>query len=282
MKPSIIFWGTPDFAANILQQLIDADQFNILAVVTQPDRPVGRHQVMTPSAVSEIADKYKIQILKPLKLNQDFIDQVNSLGPVDLFVVTAYGKIISQAILDIPKFGAINVHPSLLPKYRGASPIQSALLNGDSETGVSIMLMDHLMDHGPVLNTSQFSLSEKYNYVLLSKELSELSGPLLIKTIDEFLNKNLQPQPQNHELATFCQTITKEDGYFDIENPPSAEKLDQMIRAYYPWPNAWTKWQGKIVKLYPEQQVQMEGKKIVNLSEFLRGYPEFPLKSLIF
>ncbi len=281
MKPSFIFWGTPEFAANILQQLIDSEKFKILAVVTQPDRPVGRHQILTPSAVSVIAEKHQIQILKPTKLNQEFIDQVKSFGQVDLFIVTAYGKIISQSVLDIPKFGAINVHPSLLPKYRGASPIQNALLNGDSETGVSIMLMDHLMDHGPVLNTKKFSLSHKYNYEILSKELSKVSGELLINTIDGFLNKKIEPQPQKEDLATFCQTITKEDGYFDIDNPPTAEKLDQMIRAYYPWPTAWTKWQGKIVKFYPEQQVQMEGKKIVNWSEFLRGYPDFPLKSFM-
>lgn len=293
----IVYFGTPQFSAYILEKLIEFCQnpsilsvhpkggnldlpkkFIIQAVVTKADKPVGRKQVFTQSPVALIAQKYNIPVLKPLKLNDEFFTSHFSLITSDLFIVASYGKIIPQALLDIPKLGAINVHPSLLPKYRGASPILSAILNGDKKTGISIMLMDAEMDHGPVLSAKEVSISEQDNNETLSNKLSQESVDILIDTLIKFIEGKVKPKPQNHLKATFTKLIKKEDGYFDINTPPSPQKLNRMIRAYYPWPAAWTKWSGKIIKFYPGNLIQMEGKKTLPWKDFLNGYPEFPLK----
>jgi len=222
--------------------------------------------------------------------------------------VAAYGKIIPQFILDIPKYGALNIHPSCLPKYRGPSPIQTTILNGDKTSCITIIKMDAKMDHGPIVATREISLSEKDTFDSLSKMMFNEGAQLLTQIIPEFIEGKIQSVEQNHKNATFTKIIHKEDGYFDINNPPSPEKLDRMIRAFHPWPTVWTRWQGKIVKLlpsccHPERSegslsssetsseilrstqndkflVQMEGKKAVKLEDFLRGYPDFPIKNL--
>lgn len=279
----IVYFGTPEFSAIILENIIrsfkESEQFVIQAVITQPDKPVGRKQVMTPSPVSEVATKYAISILKPEKIDSEFIQQNRSLLDSDLFIVAAYGKIISQEVLNIPTKGAINVHPSLLPLYRGASPIQTAILNGDAQTGVTIMLMDAKMDHGPTLSVETAEILPTDTYESLSKRLAKQGAELLIKTIQGYVDGTIAPKEQNHEKATFTKLIAKEEGYFDIENPPSSEQLSRMIRAFYPWPNVWTRWNGKVVKFYPENLVQMEGKNPTELTDFLRGYPNFPIKN---
>lgn len=293
----IVYFGTPEFSAYILEKLIEFFQnlpasrlhlegattnqlqFEVQTVVTSPDRPVGRLQQSKSSAVSMVARKYGIPMLKPDKLDQDFIASHLSLLSADLFIVASYGKIIPQTLLDIPTKGALNVHGSILPKYRGASPIQAPILNGDKETGITIMLMDEKVDHGSILSTNKIRISQQDTFETLSRKLSQEAVPLLIDTIVDFILGKIKPQSQDHTKATFCKLIKKEDGYFDINNPPSQEHLDRIIRAYYPWPTAWTRWNGKIVKLLPNQMVQMEGKKKVKLTEFLRGYPNFPIKS---
>ncbi|MBI4038066.1 methionyl-tRNA formyltransferase [Candidatus Daviesbacteria bacterium] len=284
----IVYFGTPEFSAYILEKLIEFcgldEKFTVQTVITRADKPAGRKQEVKEPPVAMIAKKYNIPTLKPTKLDEDFITAHLSLLTCDLIIVASYGKIIPQALLDIPTIGSLNVHGSILPKYRGASPIQSAILNGDKETGVTIMLMDAEMDHGPILSAKEFSLSEKETYVSLSTKMSQVAVPLLIETMVKFVEGKIKPKPQNHQKATFCKLLKKEVGFFDINNPPSPQQLDRMIRAYYPWPGVWSKWHNKIVKFYPEGKihpdligVQMEGKKAIPLKDFLNGYPDFPI-----
>ncbi len=296
-ETKIVFFGTPDFSAYILNQLIrtwsqppDTShqipttksplpniRYVVQTVVTTPDAPVGRNKLITPSAVAKVAQKYSIPVLKPDSLDKQFVKNNLNLLTADLFLVASYGKIVPKIVLNIPKFGCLNWHPSLLPKYRGASPIQSAILNGDLQTGVTIMLMDEKMDHGPILAVKKISLNPSDTFESLVKKASYQSIDLLINTVAEFVRGQIQPKPQKTDLATYCKLIKKEDGYFDINNPPDPKRLDRMIRAYYPWPNAWTRWKDKMVKLLPEKMIQIEGKKPIQLADFQNGYPDFPL-----
>lgn len=218
--------------------------------------------------------------VKPVKqvIKKNF--ELVNLDQAELLVVAAYGKILPKEVINQFKFGSINIHPSLLPKYRGASPLQQAILNGDSETGVTIMKMDPQMDHGSILAQEKLTILEDETFQSLAEKAFELGAKMLIKVIPDYIEGRLKPVEQNHSQASFCKLITKEDGYFEINKPPDPEILQRMIRAYYPWPGAWTKWNDKIVKLLPNNQVQMEGKKPTDLKSFLNGYPEFPIKRL--
>lgn len=276
LDTKIVFFGTSELAATILEKL--TSEYKISAVITRADQPVGRKQVVTPSPLSLVAEKHNIPTLKPVKLNSEFTSENRELLEADLYVVAAYGKIIPQAILDIPTHGAINVHPSLLPKYRGASPIISAILNGDKTSGVTIMQMDEQMDHGPILAVEKIEIGDNETNPELSLQMAEIGAELLVKTIPGFLDGSISPQSQDETQATFCKLISKNDGYFDIDNSPSAEVLDRMTRAYDPWPNVWTRWNDKVVKFYPGDVMQMEGKNKVSKADFLRGYPDFPIK----
>lgn len=253
--------GSDSFVVPVVQTLLD--NFEVIAVVTAPD-----------SAVSK---SFRGKIFTPSKLDDEFINDLKKLNP-DLIVVSSYGKIIPQAILDIPKFGALNVHPSLLPKYRGASPVPATILAGDKETGVTIIEMDEKMDHGPIIYASKISLIGQENLQELINKLFQLGAEVLVKVIPDFVSGKIKPHEQDHTKATFCKLMSKEDGYFDLNTPPDWEKLDRMTRAYYPWPGVWTTWNGKIVKFFPNQMIQMEGKKIMSMKDFLNGYPNFPLK----
>ncbi|MBI2086388.1 methionyl-tRNA formyltransferase [Candidatus Daviesbacteria bacterium] len=208
---------------------------------------------------------------------------VNSLSESDLAVVAAYGKILTKMELNTPKYGCINVHPSLLPKYRGPSPIQSAILNGDKISGISIIKIDEEVDHGTIIYQEQLELSDSDNFDILSKKMFARAAEILPQIIEDFIQDKIKPVAQNHKLATYCKELKKEDGYFEIDNPP--EDLDRKIRAYYPWPGVWCRWkmdngQLKIVKFLPGNKIQMEGKKVMPLKNFLNGYPNFPLKKL--
>lgn len=282
----IIFFGTPQFVAPILSIL--EENFNLLGIVTAPDKKVGRKQLLTPSPVKILYQNSLFNpkkhpsgalILTPEKFTPLVAQQLTVLKP-DLCVVAAFGKIIPENILNIPKFGAINIHPSLLPKYRGPSPIQSAILNGAKVSGISIIKMDKEMDHGPIIYAEEFSLSSVDTFETLSTKMFLRSAEILLKIIPAFVGGKLKLESQIDNQATFCKMIKKEDGYFEIDNPPLPEKLNRIIRAYYPWPTAWTKWQNKIIKLYSNNMIQMEGKKPVKLEDFLRGYPNFPIKFL--
>lgn len=213
---------------------------------------------------------------------------VNSLDEADLAVVASYGHILTPEELAAPKMGVINAHPSLLPLYRGATPIQSAILNGDSISGITIIKMDEEVDHGPIIYQESLELSNSDNFDTLSKKMFLRCAEILPKIIEDFTTGKITPQTQNHKQATFCSRLTKEAGFFDINNPPSLDVLDRMIRAYYPWPGVWTQWSpsakasgdenGKIVKFLPGGRIQMEGKKPLSKKDFLNGYPDFPLK----
>lgn len=282
-KVRIIFFGTPHFVIPTLSAL--EENYQLVGVVTAPDRKVGRHQTLTPSPV-KVAYRPPAQLITPQVMDDDFIEQLKKLNP-DLLVVEAYGKIIPKAVLDIPKYGALNIHPSLLPKYRGASPIQAAILHGDQESGVTIIKMDEKMDHGPIIYTNEIKLSEQDTFETLSNKMFLTAVNPLIKIIPKYTSGKIKLKEQDHRKATFCKIVEKEDGYFDIENPPSPIQLDRMIRAYYPWPTAWTRWsypakasrdkKEKIIKFLPGGLIQMEGKKPLLSKNFLNGYPNFPL-----
>ncbi|MDO8618876.1 MAG: methionyl-tRNA formyltransferase [Candidatus Daviesbacteria bacterium] len=218
----------------------------------------------------------------------------------DLGVVAAYGHILTEEELSAPKYGCINVHPSLLPKYRGASPIQEAILNGDKTSGISIIKIDEEVDHGPLIYQETLELSELDNFDTLSNKMFQRSAEILPQIIEDYVSGKITLQEQAHSQATFCDRLTRESGYFDITIPPDAKKLDRMIRAFYPWPGVWTRlrqdyggqarW--KIVKFLPASShpeldsgsikfvLQMEGKKPLSLKDFLNGYPDFPLNNL--
>ncbi len=205
---------------------------------------------------------------------------VNSLGEADLTVVAAYGKILPKEKLNAPKYGSINIHPSLLPKYRGPSPIQSAILNGDKVSGITIIKMDEEMDHGPIIYQKSLELSDMDNFDTLSKKMFLRAAKVLPQIINKFVAGAIEDFAQDNKKTTYCNLLTRESGYFDINHLPSPEQLDRMIRAYYPWPSAWTKWNNKIVKFLPNEMMQMEGKKAIPLRDFLNGYPDFPLKTI--
>ena len=306
----IVYFGAPEFSAYILEKLIEfcdsgpnlglhlegvigglPKLYSIQAVVTSTDKPVGRMQTITESVVAMVANKHHLPVLKPKKLDEEFITSHLPLLTSDLFIVVSYGQILPQSLLDITKLGTINIHGSILPQYRGASPIQQAILNGDKDTGVTLTLMDEQLDHGPILSTKKISILEQDTYETLSKKMMHLGAKLLIETLPKFVEGKMKLVPQDHTKATYCERLTRESGYFNIENPPSKEKLDKMIRAYYPWPGVWTRWSPsrhpersakdlKIVKFLPGGLIQMEGKKAISLKDFLNGYPDFPLKNI--
>ena len=240
-KIRTILMGTPEFAERIfiktLPELIPKG-IEIIAVITAPDKPVGRKQAMTPSPVKKWALEGNFEVLEPDKIRKpEWVAKIKELNP-DLIILIAYGQIIPQEILDMPKFKALNIHPSLLPKYRGASPIQSAILNGEIETGVSLIIMDADLDHGPIISNSKIQISNKITYQELSEQLSDMGAELLIKTLLDYIDGKIKPQEQDHAQASFCKLIKKEDGKIDWNK--SAEEIERMVRAYQEWPTVYT------------------------------------------
>ena len=272
----IVFFGTPDFVIPVLETL--HQHFTVVGVVTTPDQKSGRKQLVTPTPVKQYCLEKNLDVsIIAENDNEKVKQQLEKLQP-DLFVVAAYGKIIPIEILEIPKFGSINIHPSLLPQYRGASPIQSAIFHGDKTSGVTIIKMDEQMDHGPILYAKEIILGDEDNFDTLSIKMFQVAAEVLPTVINELVREKLQPIPQDDTKATFCNHITKDQGFFDITNPPSPEKLDRMIRAYYPWPGVWTKLRIKNhelrIKLLPNNMIQVEGKTPMSYKDFLNGYPE--------
>ncbi|MFY9462661.1 MAG: methionyl-tRNA formyltransferase, partial [Candidatus Sungiibacteriota bacterium] len=244
MKPKtrILFLGTPEFALPALQALIDAG-YLIVGVVTQPDEPIGRKQVLTPPPVKVLAEQYDIPVFQPLRLDaRDFADKIPR---PDLFIVAAYGKIIPKAILDIPRFGVINIHPSLLPRWRGPSPIQAAILAGDAATGVTIMKIDEQMDHGALIANYKLQITNyKTTYLELHNQLAEAGAKLLIEILPRWVAGEIAPIAQDETHATYCKLLTKNSGRIDWGKP--AEEIERMIRAYHPWPGTWTIWKTEV------------------------------------
>lgn len=232
-EEKIIFIGTSDFAAVILKAL--ADSYRIRAVIARPDKPVGRHQILTSSPVKKKAEKYNLPILQPVKIEEIF-SEIKKIKP-DLIIVAAYGQIIPKKILDLAEFGSINIHASLLPKYRGASPIHGVLLAGDEITGVTIMLMDEKMDHGPILAQKKIKIESSDTTQILHDKLAEFGAKLLVKILPDLLAEKIKAVPQNHKLATYTKIINKDSGKINWQK--KALEIERQIRAYYPWPGSW-------------------------------------------
>lgn len=245
MEKRILFMGSPEFAVPALKKI--NSNYEVLAVVTQPDRPSGRGGKIEISPVKDTAISLGLKVFQPEKIKStESISWISSLSP-DLIVVAAFGQILSKQILEIPLFGCINVHASLLPKFRGASPIQSAILAGDKETGVSIMVMDEGLDTGPILSQKELPIDPEENSLTLSNKLSIAGADLLLDTLEKFFTGQLHSVKQREDKATLTRLIKKHDGLMDFKN--SSEYLERMVRAFYPWPGAHFFWKNSLIKV---------------------------------
>jgi methionyl-tRNA formyltransferase len=230
--------GTADLACASLQALVPSPAFQVVAVITQPDRPKGRDLKPQPSPIKTLALQLNLPVLQPERARQEsFIAQLRPLAP-DLIIVAAYGQILPPALLDLPRFGCLNVHTSLLPRYRGAAPIQWALLNDDAETGVTIMKMDAGLDTGDILTTQTTAIAAADNAQTLHDRLATLGAALLVRTIPDYIAGKISPRPQPADGASYARKIAKEDGHLDWTQP--ARQLWNRIRALTPWPGAFT------------------------------------------
>lgn len=230
--------GTAELACASLEALAKSPEFNVVAVVTQPDKPKGRELKLQPSAVKALALQLNIPVLQPIKARaEEFVAKLRELNP-DLIVVVAYGQILPQTILDVPRLGCLNVHTSLLPKHRGAAPIQWAILDGEKETGVTIMQMDAGLDTGDILAQTQTPILPNDNSQTLHDRLAKLGAELLLETIPGVAAGSILPRKQSEEGSSYARKISKEDGKLDWNEP--AEKLWNKIRAFTPWPGAFT------------------------------------------
>lgn len=299
----IIFFGTPSFAIPTLTSLIQGPD-EVVAVVTQPDREKGRGRKVIPPPVKEFSLKYRVPVLQPQKVKEEgFRETLRAFQP-DLMVVVAYGQILPKSILDIPKHGAVNVHASLLPKYRGASPIAWAILKGEKKTGITTIKMDEGMDTGDILLQKELTIGETETFESLHHRLALLGAEVLLETIERTKKKDLTPIPQDHSEATFAPSFKKEDGRIDWKR--EAKEIDRQIRALNPWPGAFTEWRDRLLKIFSGEiregksteepgrvvwvgsdfievetgkgsflikEVQLEGKKRMSIREFLSGHP---------
>jgi methionyl-tRNA formyltransferase len=236
-KYSIIFMGTPDFAVPTLQALVRNDH-DVALIVTQPDRPKGRGRRPAAPPVKLKALELNLDWIQPSTLkNEDFIDRLRRIQP-DFLVVIAFGHLLTEKILQLPKFGAINIHASLLPKYRGPAPIQWAIINGERQTGITTMLMDKGLDTGDILLTQKEPILAEDTSGALHDRLALRGADLLIRTLESFASGNIKPQPQDHSRATYAPLLKKEDGHINWQK--SAEQLQAFVRGMTPWPGAFT------------------------------------------
>jgi methionyl-tRNA formyltransferase len=300
----LIFMGTPEFAVPVLEALVG--QYQIVAVVTQPDRVAGRGRRVKFSPVKKTALAHDLPLLQPPSLRRpEAAAELRELAP-DVIVVVAFGQILPPEVLAIPPHGCLNVHASLLPRYRGAAPIAAAILAGDKQTGVTLMLMDEEMDTGPILAQAECEIEPQDTTGSLSIKLAHLGAGLLVEMLSRWLDGRIAPQPQDDSLATYCQMITKKDGLLDWSLP--ATDLWLRVRAYHPWPGTYTYWRGKRLKILrarpvttspsdkePGQvtslddgvavvagtdallleEVQLAGKKAMVVQKFIRGQRDF-------
>ncbi|HUW72121.1 MAG TPA: methionyl-tRNA formyltransferase [Candidatus Humimicrobiaceae bacterium] len=242
----IVFIGTPEFSVTILKGLISGG-FKPVLVITETDTPVGRKQIITPPPVKALAQEHNIPVEQPIKIG-DCKLKIENLKP-DLIVIAAYGQIIPKTILDIPRHGCLNVHPSLLPRWRGPSPIQYAILNGDKKTGVTIILIDEKTDHGPILSQREIIIDEDEAGKTLYEKLADLGARLLLETIFQVERGLLKAQPQDEEKAIYSKILSREDGKINWRK--TAEDIKRQIRAFELWPESFTFWQStrKMLKI---------------------------------
>lgn len=243
----VIFFGTPEISLPFLQMLIEDHEIDVEAVVTKPDKPVGRKQELTKPPVKQLAEEHDIKVFQPKKLDAEFADFIKKYDP-DFNVVISYGEILPTSVLEAPKHGSVNIHFSLLPKYRGAAPIQTALLNGDKETGITIMKMSHKLDEGDIYLMKKVEISDDENSETLLKRLADLGAIMLPSTLRDIADGVLSPLPQNEKNATFCHKIHKEDAKIDPLND-SADEIMNKYRAFQPWPGIFFMFKGKRCKL---------------------------------
>ncbi len=244
-KLKFAFWGTPDVASVTLQILIENGLIPSI-VITNPDRKQGRGLELTQSPVKILAEKHNIPVLTPEKIDDDFINNFSKLN-IDLSIVVAYGSILPENIIDRPGFGTLNIHYSLLPKYRGASPVESALLNGDKETGVTIQKMIKKLDAGDIVAVEKFTINDTISKNELRGELIKLGVNLLIKILPDYIENKITPVPQDESLATHCGKIKKEDGLIDLNDDP--KEIYNKYRAYSGWPGIYFFENGKRIKI---------------------------------
>lgn len=299
----IVFMGTPDFSVPTLEALIRGGH-EVIGVVTQPDKPKGRGKAVLMTPVKEKALEYGIPVYQPVKAREEsFVELLRDLNP-DAMVVIAFGQILPKSILDIPKYGCINIHASLLPKYRGAAPLQWVVLEGEKETGITTMMMDVGMDTGDMLEKQVVPMDAKETYGSIHDKLSVLGGDLILSTLKKLEQGTLDRTPQPEDEATYTKKITKSMG--DIDWTEEAAVIERYIRGLNPWPSAYTSWNGKTLKIWAAdvleqeeigepgeivkvekngvfvktgkgtlvlKEVQLEGKKRMEIEAFLRGYP---------
>ncbi len=264
---SVVYFGTHHFSAHILESLIDSKLFDIKLVVTQPDRPAGRKKEIQKSPVKIIAQKYNLKIEQPETLKNYILPTA-----ADLNITCQYGLIIPKVILDTAKHASINVHTSLLPKYRGASPIQSALINGEKETGITVMLMDEKMDHGDILKQQKITIDSDDTFVELNNKLLAIAPDLLIKTASDYVEGKITSQTQLHDEATFCKEFTRDDGKIDWDK--TSEQIYNLYRGLTPWPGIWTEYNGqrlKLLEVKPAHEKVKQGKLISQQDKLFAG-----------
>lgn len=301
----VVFMGTPDFAVPALEALVAQPTLDVVGVVTQPDRPAGRGQTLQAPPVKLVAQAHGLPVIQPASLRKPEAFEELAAWQPDLIVVAAFGQILRQNVLDLPAKGCINVHASLLPRWRGAAPIQAAIRAGDAESGITIMRMDAGLDTGPMLSQFAIRLAPDETGQTLHDRLAELGGHLLVETLPAYLSGALQPQPQptDEHLITYAGQIKKEEGQIDWSR--SAQEIDRLVRAFTPWPGTFTTWNGRLLKikagrpmhghatpgavvshpdglavgtadgLYLLTLLQLEGKRETDASAFARGYGDF-------
>lgn len=307
MAIKIGFFWTPQIAASVLSDCLQSPELEVCFVVSQEDKPVGRKMVVTPPPVKVVAEAHKIPIFQPktLKNNTEIYAQLRAFE-VDYFIVVAYGKIFSKEVLEIPRKNCINIHTSLLPLYRGSSPIQSALLCGEKQTGITIMLMDEGMDEGDILSTHEIPLCPSCTAEDIFTLMGDMAGKLLVDTLKKWDAWDIKSLPQKHQLATYCRKISKQDGQISFQTE-TAQEIFQKWQAFYSWPGIFTFFEEKRIlflqcdvdneennhspgqvfmkdddgkHLYIQTPqgalgvtlLQLEGKKPMTIPEFLCGY----------
>ena len=314
----IIYMGTPQFAIPALEALITGSKsgqvleegYEIVTVITRPDKPSGRGKEIVYSPVKQFALSQGISVWQPGSLKRQENIEALAAYHADLFIVAAFGQILPQAVLDLPRYGTLNIHASLLPKYRGVSPIFESILQGDTETGVTIMLIDAGVDTGPILLQRVIPIAEDDTTGSLTAKLAVLGASALIETLPLWVQGKIMPQPQDDRFASHTHMLSKEDGRIDWSRP--ADVLARTVRAFTPWPGAYTHWGDRLLKIISAhavqftdtlegrigtvglskengkqtltvttgngllaiEKLQLEGKKVMNASEFLRGYAQ--------
>lgn len=255
----IVFMGTPDFAVPALDLLVERGE-DIVGVVTMPDRPKGRGRKLKAPPVKETAERNRITVFQPREIKDTFfISNLKELNP-DVIVVVAFGHILSKEILKIPRFGCVNLHASLLPRYRGAAPINWAIINGEKMTGVTTMLMDEGLDTGDILLQQEVGMEEEDTAENLHDKLAKTGAELMIETLHRLKEGNITPVPQDHSKATMSPMLKKGDGLIDWEK--GAKEISNLIRALTPWPGAFTHLQGKILKIFKVIALERDSKNI--------------------